>query len=254
MNRPWPRWPAVGLVVLASVTLASAGTVIVRTGNDQQDPVPCAGIAASDGNGEIWSAGGCDDDGDGIIVFFVPLAIQNATDSFVVSKDLEDSPSCPFCGEPVGHIDLVSTGRYQFDKGAGYTMAMAEPFQTETFPEAGGTVPVVASINVQPYLSGPSPFTSCGSFAVSNGTTSLTPHVTFKNASSLSTNHQVRASQVLNAAVFNALPNFTGNVRACDPLLFLPAGSPIPALDTWGVLALGLSAAGVAIWLLRRAV
>ena len=234
-------------------TIAQAGVVIVRTGNNGKPPDPCAGIAATAADGTIWSDGACDTDGDGLIIFNVPQAIQNSADGCTVCKRIEGMRRCDNCNAlvPTFGGGTLFTDRYKFNAAGGYTLAMAEPFQTDTFLPVGADIPVVASINVQPYLAAGNPFASCGSFAVTNGTTPLSANIVFKDGSSLSPNLETRAIQLLDPAVLNSLPNVTGYLRACDETRY-QAPASVPALGEVGLAILVVSLAAVGAWFFSR--
>jgi hypothetical protein len=240
-------------VLFFFTTIAQAGVVIVRTGNNLEPPAPCAGIAATDADGNIWSAGDCDNDGDGLIIFHVPQAVQNSADGCTVVKRVENYLRCGQCLQMTLESEGPYTDRHKFNAADGFTLAMAEPFQTDTFLPVDPTAQVVASINVQPYLAAGNPFASCGTFAVSNGTTPLSPNVLFKDGSSLSSNLETRAIQLLDPAVFNALPNLTGTLRACDETQFQQNGVHVPALGDVGLAILVVSMAALGGWILLRA-
>ena len=81
MMRSILRYVAAAIMVTC-VDPGFAGTIIVRVYHGASTDSLCAGVAA-DG----WSAGGCDDDYDGIIVFQAPAEVQKTSETFAVCKD-----------------------------------------------------------------------------------------------------------------------------------------------------------------------
>lgn len=235
---------------LGFATSTPAGLVIVRTHNDGIPPPPCAGIAASDGQGGIWSAGGCDDDGDGLIIFTVPKNVQESTDSFAECKTIELPAGCTECGEPIPSFSYVVYGRWQFDREHGYTLALAEPFDSPTFASISSNVRLLASIDVQGYLAD-NPFPTCGDISVTNGSAPQTTHAVFKDAASISSNTTTALNQLLDPAFVNALPNFSGTARVCDKERFRRL-SDVPGLGSVGFIVLTCVLLISALWMLKR--
>lgn len=72
------------MITLMVPNLARAGKVFVQW----VKPFSCVGISAGGG---AWSAGACDTDGDGTVVFTVPQAVQESAGAFSICKTVWDA-------------------------------------------------------------------------------------------------------------------------------------------------------------------